>query len=436
MKIISQLLLSSIFSLCLAADPEILDLTVEEQNFGIVSVVDTVIDGSDTLITIDWEGSITFNVSDTDTGDSMGVFIDIVIDNDTFRVDSVWGSTTVATGNNQKAWFTFRYTHRNWSGSVSAKLRLTVDDISDHPEKYIYTFEEFRHGKMDKIMHCSGPLWSKQEHIDYITGFSATKPFGIRAGISLPDSRVNIHQKLAEQRDFIFNLFPNELHVMTITYVIKENGVKVGLDSQVVAGDYDTSITWLAEFAREQKRPVFVRICSEFNGDWNAMHKAWYAKSFRHIVDMFRSITDNCIFMWNYMAIPADFPFMEWYPGDEYMDWWSIDIFGQNFSNADANENMHEFLDSAGNHNMPMFIPETCPSKLDMESMDTWSNWFIPWLEVVNSDNVVGFSYSNRDFTKHVGLEEWGDMRLEQSTLFKPLWQAELNKQQYLHQQE
>ena len=189
MKTLSRLLLFSLFSFSFATDPEILDLTVEEQNFSIVSFVDTTYEGGDTLITIEWTGSITFSVSDTDTGDSMGVFIDIVIENDTFRVDSAWGSTTVATGNNQKACFTFRYTHRNWSGSASAKLRLTVDDISDHPEKYIYTFEEFRHGKMDKIMHCSGPLWSKQEHIDYINGFSQTKPFGIRAGISLPDSR-------------------------------------------------------------------------------------------------------------------------------------------------------------------------------------------------------------------------------------------------------
>ncbi len=124
-----------LITLSLAEDPQILNLTVEEQNFAAVSFIDTTYEGSDTLITIKWAGSITFSVTDTDTGDSMGVFIDIVIDNDTFRVDSAWGSTTVATGNNYTTWFTFTHTHRNWSGSTSAKLRLTVDDISDHPEK-------------------------------------------------------------------------------------------------------------------------------------------------------------------------------------------------------------------------------------------------------------------------------------------------------------
>ncbi|MBN1129947.1 MAG: immunoglobulin domain-containing protein [Chitinispirillaceae bacterium] len=119
-----------------AADPELLSWSVDTASFQVPSKIsrpDTVRNSSnqivsiDTISTITWLGSVTFSCRDTD-GDSMGVFIDVALGTDTITVDSIWGVKTAVTGNNLKAYFRFHSVHRNWTGSIPARVRLSLDD--------------------------------------------------------------------------------------------------------------------------------------------------------------------------------------------------------------------------------------------------------------------------------------------------------------------
>jgi len=66
----------------------------------------------------------------------------------------------------------------------------------------------------------------------------------------------------------------------------------------------------------------------------------------------------------------------------------------------------------------------------------TWNTWFVPYFALINSDtNIKGFCYSNEDFTKTTTAIGWKDVQLP-GTPIAPLYQQELLKSQYLHQQQ
>jgi formylglycine-generating enzyme required for sulfatase activity len=120
-----------------AADPELLQWSVDTSAFQMISKsqkFDTIRDGSNQIVSIDttttltWYGTVTYSCRDSD-GDSLGVFIDIAIGNDTIPVDSIWDVKTAVTGNDQKVSFRFYLVSHKWTGIAAAKVRLSLDDM-------------------------------------------------------------------------------------------------------------------------------------------------------------------------------------------------------------------------------------------------------------------------------------------------------------------
>ena len=81
----------------------------------------------DTTTTITWDGLASYSCIDAD-GDSMGVFLNIRIGNDTVAVDSVWRTTTAFSGMFQKIGFRFHYRHKTWHDSTLACAQFSLDD--------------------------------------------------------------------------------------------------------------------------------------------------------------------------------------------------------------------------------------------------------------------------------------------------------------------
>lgn len=168
--------------------------------------------------------------------------------------------------------------------------------------------------------------------------------------------------------------------------------------------------------------------------------------------DQLRSGRIDMVFLWNYKAVLDKneiAPYLSFYPGDDVVDWWSLDLFSEDLLNPALREKVRAFLAEAAARGKPVIIPESAPSGLNIVSpmasqgqrnrqrdpQFAWDHWFVPYFELINADpNVKGFCYSNRDFFNHdVKLKAWGNMRIDQSPL-RPLYQAELLKSQYLHQ--
>jgi hypothetical protein len=256
----------------------------------------------------------------------------------------------------------------------------------------------------------------------------------VRTDINFTETRFTIDQMITNLGN-AFGKYPNELPLLSILYTKSSPSGITGLDAQVVAGEYDAQLKKLASFIKGFDSPVFIRIASEFNGDWSGYHLATFAPSYRHIVDVFAAEgVTNAIYMWNYMPLAQPFDYLAWYPGDDYVDWWSVDVFDLHFSQSKANAELKKFLADAKAHGKPVIIPESGPATLGTTDITVWEKWFVPFFALINNDsNIKGFCYSNEDFTKTTIEPTWKNVQLQNSPI-KPLYQAELLKPQYLHQ--
>jgi hypothetical protein len=290
------------------------------------------------------------------------------------------------------------------------------------------TFEQLKTGNFSGILHGAGPLWSRREYHNYRASFPDTIPILLRHGLNLRESS---RRTFTDLLDFVRSdiaAYPGVIPLLSIQFNIKQPAsATIGLDAEVGRGEFDAELVMIADMVRDTDGPFFLRIGSEVNGPWNGYSPEHFPAAFRHVVDVFREAgADKAIFLWNYKAVPtSDNKYMAWYPGDKYVDWWSVDLFGEDFMNPKARQHVAAFLADALVHGKPVLIPECAPSEFDINARMTWDRWFTPFFALLNShSNVKGFCYSNRNFEKRdVQLEHWGDMRISQSAL----------KPQYIH---
>lgn len=132
------------------------------------------------------------------------------------------------------------------------------------------------------------------------------------------------------------------------------------IQDPVVNGERDPEIVLLADTLHEARNPVLLRIGYEFNNPWKPYDSSKYIKAFRSIVGRLREVhASNIATVWN--ATPTGFKganYMKWYPGDDVVDWWSVNIFQiEDFSRPE----LAAFLNAAREHHKPVLIGEASP---------------------------------------------------------------------------
>ncbi|HSW45566.1 MAG TPA: glycosyl hydrolase [Phycisphaerae bacterium] len=165
-------------------------------------------------------------------------------------------------------------------------------------------------------------------------------------------------------------------------------------------------------------RPMFIRIGYEFNGTWYSPmyqpepYKAW----FRLVTDYLRANNVPAATAWcafpGYSSYYGSWDYLDdFYPGNEYVDWWSFDSFAP----ATLSDPMTlAFLDKAEQHGKPVLIGETTPTGVGAEDAGDWNDWFVPFFNLIHSrKGIKAHTYINYDWSLFVGLETWGDARLE-----------------------
>jgi len=319
------------------------------------------------------------------------------------------------------------------------------------------SFAQLKSGQFQGILHCTGPMWTPEEHAGYLEAFPDTRSMMVRHGINLAPTQRFSFAQLVSNVAANMDRFSSELPLLSISFNTIKNKTRVGLDADVAAGRFDPKIAQLAQLVQSRRVPVFIRIGPEANGYWNGYAPQSFQQAFRHIVAIFQAQrVDNAIFMWNYKAVLDQnvvAPYLDFYPGDDVVDWWSVDLFKNDFLNATIRQKVKTFLADAAARGKPVIIPESAPSTLDIgapmgkshqqqgsrgrssSSQTTWNTWFVPYFDLINTEpNVKAFCYSNRNFFKNdVKLKDWGNLRIDQSPL-KSLYQQELLKPQYIHQ--
>ena len=104
-----------------------------------------------------------------------------------------------------------------------------------------------------------------------------------------------------------------------------------------------------------------------------------------HIYEVFEAEgVTNVAWVWNTVN-PLSFNYLDWYPGDEYVDWWGINYFTSGQINAGDS-----FLNDAKLRNKPVMICESCPIH-DNGTLNTsnWDDWFVPYFEKIKDKITV-----------------------------------------------
>ena len=230
-----------------------------------------------------------------------------------------------------------------------------------------------------------------------------------------------------------------------------------GIDSLIAyTTQYDARIQSYIDVIRAHGKPVMLRIGGEFSGWWNGYHPYVYPLAFRKIVNMFRaSGVTNVAFVWCYEPAAADdFDAVDaagnpkWYPGDNYVDWFSIDLFATNdISGATSGHGSPtafgrtlRFLDMAVAHRRPVIIAESSPSQFDLgnatDAANSWTQWFDPYFALIQSrSEIKWFHYINYDWTKagYYVASGWKNNDMTLSSSLSAKYKAELAKPKYLH---
>ena len=200
---------------------------------------------------------------------------------------------------------------------------------------------------------------------------------------------------------------------------------------EVSAGDYDGNIDYLASFIKDSNRPVFLRIGYEFDGPHNHYDPAGYVKAFRYIVDRFRKKgVNNVAFVWHSFAAPVSRPLTDWYPGDEYVDWFGVSFFDQRDEKLFA-----PMIRLARLHLKPMMVAEASPARTGTAAGEaSWNGWFRRYFDFIEKNNIRCFCYINVNWDSYPMFKEfsWGDCRLSASEFVKQHWLEEIKKEKYL----
>lgn len=301
-----------------------------------------------------------------------------------------------------------------------------------------YGVETLRSGKLDHVLHGVGPMWTPSEVDAYVDAFPRTPPVLVRMGIDLAPSERFSFEEMVEHLRGLIGHHPMRMPVLSISYRVADGrGNMRGLAEEVSSGEFDGELDQLVELVKNVDRAVFLRIAPEVNVPNVGHTPRAFVKSYRHIVEHFRAAgVENVIYMWNYKALRDHQPPVEtWYPGDAWVDWWSIDVFHADLQLPELRDRVVDFLRQARARGKPVMIPEAAPNMLDLHDELTWRLWFQPFFDLIRRYPVIrAFCYSNRDFREHVGLEKWGDMRIEGTPMAR-LWAAQLHKSIYLHAQ-
>lgn len=210
------------------------------------------------------------------------------------------------------------------------------------------------------------------------------------------------------------------------------NSGGTGYSQDVADGVYDEGLIALAKHLDSLNRIVFVRIGYEANGFWNGYQAGPYKEAFQHVTNIFRNQTDSIATVWCVHPVDNMTEIMTYYPGDEYVDWWSIDLFQTKFI---TNNTTAQFMDSAEVHQKPVMIGEATPTETGVgQGQESWDNWYKVFFETIHENPVIkAFCYINRDWAYLGGQSSWGNSKLQDDPIVACLYREEMDLGLYQH---
>lgn len=144
---------------------------------------------------------------------------------------------------------------------------------------------------------------------------------------------------------------------------------------------------------------------------------------------------ENVAFVWHsYASAPyMNYPISDWYPGDDYVDWVGISLFGHMYARVPS-RHLEAVFEFAKDKKKPVMIAEASPTQ-GIDNRFAWDDWFVNFLSLSYERNIKAISLINEDWERFFfpGLN-WGDARLQNDPDVSAAWFMETNKDRYLKQ--
>lgn len=201
----------------------------------------------------------------------------------------------------------------------------------------------------------------------------------------------------------------------------------------ILAGRYDDNIAALGRWIKTAQRPVYLRIGYEFDLPDNHYDPESYRAAFRYIVDRLRNDgVDNVAFVWHsYGQIHPARPMMNWYPGDDYVDW-----FGISFFNPFNQGNMAIIARLSKQHGKPLMLAESTPFQVGvLRGEKSWKIWFSRYFDFIEQWDVKMLCYINSGWDElpmFMG-QGWGEARLQRNDFVKQRWMQKMTEERFIH---
>jgi hypothetical protein len=214
---------------------------------------------------------------------------------------------------------------------------------------------------------------------------------------------------------------------------------------KIGAGEYDTKIQSIARVYGALPQDIFLRIGYEFDGIWNDYDPEAYIAAFRRIVENFRQANvANVALVWNSYT-PAnnveqrtidgqivEFNKFAWYPGDQYVDWFSFNVWGDDSaSDTDPSFDAGWYMQQAADHQKPVLIGEASYRAKTY----SWTEWFEPFFDSLKRSGVKGFQYINWNWPVYPSPDwkSWADGKYTDSLDYIVCYDQEMQNEVYIH---
>jgi len=228
-----------------------------------------------------------------------------------------------------------------------------------------------------------------------------------------------------------------------------------------VSNIHDWIVDSIITITKKYGKRSFLRIGGEFNGagpNWNGggYHPYLYVTMFRKIVDMYKAKDwrDSVAVNWCYEPdAPNDFDSVDtrgarWYPGDNYVDWFGLDVFDAAHFDQSLPDYLRRmitkkgkserFLAMAREKKKPVFLSETSAQGVNISSdnqdgINDWNNWFVKFFDFIDKHKEIkGYNYINALWPDQA-YPGWGDARIQNSSYVTQNYKDEMKKPKYIH---
>ena len=291
------------------------------------------------------------------------------------------------------------------------------------------------------VLHGAGQGEENTTFLEYSEVVGKSKPVVYMAYVSLSKTVDELYKKGKYMRYQLKSVPADVCVQLGVSFNGKtSNGEKV--DSLTALGLYDMRIDTIISIMKSFNRPLYVRIGFECEGKWNGYRPEYYKTVFKKITEKMRQADVNAATIWCAAGGSAGFipmnQLLSYYPGDEWVDWWGIDVFS---ANEFTNPSLATFFNTAKEHKKPVMIGETTPRYVGVkEGEKSWEKWYRPFFDMIyNYPQIKAFCYINWDWAYwgekygHKDWVKWGDCRIEQDDYVMEQYVKELKCDLFIH---